>query len=142
MNEEFITKSIITYLKNQGWNIFSFDFPQSGTGFLIHPNNRLNKNKKAQIPDIIANKEDICIIMENKDHFSFDDFLKLYDLKTNDIYQNDLNRLKRRLKFSKILYGVGLPNNKNILDKILENKRYIDFCYLVDKNRDITFCSL
>lgn len=133
MNEEFITKSIISFLKNNGWNIFAFDFPQSGTGFLIHPNNRLEKNKDSLIPDIIANKKDICIIMENKSFFYHNDFLKLNELKNTSMYNNDLNRLLTRMKASKIKYGIGIPNKKDIINKSLNNSHLVDFIITVDE---------
>ena len=34
MREERVTKEIIKYLNNNNWFIFSYDFPQSGTGIL------------------------------------------------------------------------------------------------------------
>ena len=70
MNEEFVTKSIIYYLKSNGWNIFSFDYPQSGTGYLIHPNSRFHKNKEAVIPDIIALFFCLCQIFLLVDYHS------------------------------------------------------------------------
>lgn len=39
MTEEQVTKAILQYLQNKGWHIVCFDFPQSGTGRVLHPNN-------------------------------------------------------------------------------------------------------
>lgn len=136
MNEEFVTKSIIRYLKRNGWNIFAFDYPQSGTGFLIHPNDRLSKNKESLIPDIIANKDSKCIIMENKSYYCSDDFTKLNELKTSDIYSNDLNNLINRIGCNEILYDVGVPDNVNIMNKPQNILNLVDFLVTVNGNKE------
>ncbi|MGL4669636.1 MAG: hypothetical protein ACRCVG_03430 [Methanobacteriaceae archaeon] len=136
MDEEFITKTIIRYLEKFKWNIFSFDYPQSGTGFLIHPNERNTKNKESIIPDIIANKNNYCIIMENKSYFQIDDFLKLYNLKNSRNYSNDLNKLMKNLEVDTFFYGVGLPNEADIMKNSLESMNYIDFLISVDNNKN------
>lgn len=142
MNEEFVTKSIIYYLKRNGWNIFSFDYPQSGTGFLIHPNDRFHKNKESIIPDIIANKDSICIIMENKSFFYKDDFIKLDELSNSEIYTNDLEKLTARLGCEKILYGIGLPNTVEIANKNQYIINLVDFIITVDKSKNCKYFSL
>ena len=47
MREEFVTINIIKWLKNYNWDIVCYDFPQSGTGVMIHPNTikKDSKNK-------------------------------------------------------------------------------------------------
>ena len=136
MNEESVTKSIIKYLKQNGWNIFSFDYPQSGTGFLIHPNDRLDKNKKAIIPDIIANKESICIIMENKSRYYEKDFIKLDNLKNDVNYSNDLNSILKRLNCNNIKYGIGLPLKDFLQNKSDEHIKLVDFIITVDDSKN------
>ncbi len=142
MNEEFVTKSIIYYLKSNGWNIFSFDYPQSGTGYLIHPNSRFHKNKEAVIPDIIANKDSKCIIMENKSYFYADDFIKLDELSNSEIYTNDLENLTARLGCEKIFYGIGLPNTVEIANKDQDIINLVDFIITVDKSKNCKYFSL
>lgn len=139
MNEEFVTKSIVYYLKNNGWNIFSFDYPQSGTGYLIHPNDRFHKNKESIIPDIIANKDSRCIIMENKSYFYPDDFHKLEELSNSEIYKHDLNSLIRRLNCEEIFYGIGLPNTINVFDEDDEIINLVDFIITVDKSKNCEY---
>lgn len=136
MNEEFVTKSIIYYLKENGWNIFAFDYPQSGTGFLIHPNDRLEKNKESIIPDIIANKESICIIMENKSYYYEKDFIKLDNLKNDISYSDDLNNILKRLNCKNIKYGIGLPEKDFISNKSNEHINLVDFIITVDDSRN------
>ena len=47
MREEKVTKNILDWLEENGWTIICYDFPQSGTGVLLHLNNsnRTEKNK-------------------------------------------------------------------------------------------------
>ena len=57
MTEEQVTKALLQYLTDNGWHIVCFDFPQSGTGRVLHPNNADGeKNKDSIIPDIVAVK--------------------------------------------------------------------------------------
>ena len=131
MNEEFVTKSIIYYLKENNWNIFAFDYPQSGTGFLIHPNDRLEKNKESIIPDIIANKKSMSIIMENKSYYYKEDFIKLDNLKNDSNYENDLNSILKRLNCKSIKYGIGLPE-KDFIQIKEDDTKLVDFIITVD----------
>ena len=39
MTEEQVTKALLQHLTDNGWHIVCFDFPQSGTGRVLHPNN-------------------------------------------------------------------------------------------------------
>ena len=39
MTEEMVTKSILKWLIQLHWKIVCYDFPQSGTGYFLHPNN-------------------------------------------------------------------------------------------------------
>ena len=80
MSEERVTKEIIKYLKKNDWLILSYDFPQSGTGTLILPDNSSSeKNKDSIIPDIIAIKDNKCIFFEDV---------------TNSAYTSDCPRIK------------------------------------------------
>lgn len=139
VNEEFVTKAIVRFLKDNGWIIFSFDYPQSGTGYLIHPNDRKHKTKKTVIPDIIAHKNSTCIIMENKSYFYPYDFVKLDELNNSGLYSNDLESLMTRLNCNKILYGIGLPNTVEIFNKDNKIINLVDFIITVDKSKNCEY---
>ena len=63
MTEEQVTKALLQYLTDNGWHIVCFDFPQSGTGRVLHPNNADGeKNKDSIIPDIVAIKNNISLL--------------------------------------------------------------------------------
>ena len=46
LTEEQATKAILDWLEENGWKIICFDFPQSGTGVSLHPNEELRTTKK------------------------------------------------------------------------------------------------
>lgn len=132
MSEEVITIEFIRILKLIGWDIISFDFPQSGTGLELRPNNSIEKNLGMIKPDIIAQKDGIVLITENKVNYYKKDIDKLNNLRETDDYSNDLRNIIPSYNTSKIYYGVILKltnNNKLKLDKI---KDKIDFSIFYD----------
>lgn len=133
MREEIVTKAILKFLISKGYHIVSFDFPQSGTGLLLHPNIRKDKNEGVK-PDIIASKGNILIMMENKAKYWKQDFEKLYELKTSGSYEQSLNKLHRDCNTSILKVGVGIPETKTTVAKALETKHFVDFIVAVDKN--------
>lgn len=140
LTEEQITKAILDWLEEQGWDIICYDFPQSGTGISLHPNEELRttKNKGAIIPDIVAIKGTTVLFFENKDRFVLSDFEKVNDLKTGSDYSASLQKLLKNYKVSQIFYGVGLPKNDNILKRITEHQEKIDFAVCVEIDKAIT----
>jgi len=115
VREENITKAIIFWLEENGWEIICYDFPQSGTGKVIHPNGGVGlKNKDSIIPDVVAIKKNIVIFCENKDRFFLSDFEKLQSIKLKNNYSNSITKLLLARQYSYIYYGVVLPiNQKN-----------------------------
>lgn len=49
MSEEQVTKLILEWLLNKKWNIIAFDFPQSGTGIYLHPNDQSSEKNDRSI---------------------------------------------------------------------------------------------
>ncbi len=135
MREEFVTKSILGFLKTKGYSIISFDFPQSGTGILLHPDIPQDKNGGIK-PDIIASKGRFLLIMENKERYWKDDFEKLHRLKTCVDYTRDLKKLHSQYNTTFLKVGVGIPNNKKTIEKALESGRLVDFIIVVDEHGD------
>jgi len=139
ISEEFVTKSIMKYLQEEKYEIISFDFPQSGTGHVLHPNSHDNKNYGAIIPDIIAKKSYICIIMENKDRYIASDFEKLTMLRDGNKYSQGLIKLKEKIKVKSYFFGAGIPFVKEEIAKALNNCDKIDFLIAVGNDEK---CSL
>ena len=139
ITEEQATKAILEWLEENNWKIICFDFPQSGTGVSLHPNEeiRTTKNKGAFIPDIVAIKNGTVIFFENKDRFVLDDFIKVQDLRNNNDYSNSIVRLLAEFEYSKILYGVGLVHSENTEQKTNLHLDKIDFAIFYHENKTI-----
>lgn len=139
ITEEQATKAILDWLETNDWKIICFDFPQSGTGVSLHPNEELRttKNKGAFIPDIVAIKSGTVIFFENKDRFVLDDFIKVQDLRDNDDYSNSIHRLLAEFKYSKIFYGVGIVHSKIAEHKTNLHLDKVDFAIFYHENKKI-----
>lgn len=140
MREENVTKNILQWLQNNNWKIICFDFPQSGTGVLLHLNNsnRTEKNKGGIIPDIIAIKNGVAVFFENKDRFYQPDFDKLFEIKTELNYSDSLDLLLSGHNISSILYGIGISDIKNEVEKCKLNIDKIDFLMSTNKKKEVT----
>jgi hypothetical protein len=140
MREEKVTITILKWLQNNGWQIICFDFPQSGTGVSLHPNQDLRektKNKGAIIPDIVANKDKISLFFENKDRFVLSDFQKINLIKTGGDYDNSIAELLKNYPTDEIYYGIGLPNSKLLEKKLNEHEYLVDFIVSVSSDLEI-----
>lgn len=113
MTEEQVTKAILAFLIDNGWNIVAYDFPQSGSGKMLRPNDNISeKNKGGLIPDIVAVKNGVCLFFENKDRVVISDFQKVSSLINDNQYTNDISALLAGHSVIKIFYGVGFPSDK------------------------------
>ena len=139
ITEEQLTKAILEWLISNNWKIICFDFPQSGTGLSIHPNEdlRTTKNKGAFIPDIVAIKNETVVFFENKDRFVFSDFLKVEELKSTQDFKNSIEKLLKDFAYSKIFYGVGLAHTDKTELKTNENLDKIDFAIFLHQDNSI-----
>lgn len=139
ITEEQATKAILDWLEVNEWKIICFDFPQSGTGVSLHPNEELRttKNKGAFIPDIVAIKSENVIFFENKDRFVLADFVKVQDLRNNNNYSNSIQRLLAEFEYSEIFYGVGLVHSEGTEQKTNTHLDKIDFSVFYYGNNTI-----
>ena len=137
MKEEQVTKAILKWLLENGWTIVCFDFPQSGTGRIIHPNggNR-EKNKDSIIPDIVAVKDGICVFSENKDRFYYPDFQKQNMLKTCSDYSDAISGLLNKYIVKMVFYGIGLPISK-YTQGAEDSSHLVDFILCVENDKRI-----
>jgi len=127
LTEEQVTRAILARLADGNWHIIAYDFPQSGTGIMLHPNGgSAAKNKGGFVPDIIAVKGEICLFFENKNRFFADDFNKLFSLISDNQYTVDIEKLLRNFAVDNIYYGIGLPSEK-WTKKAIEYAKMVDF---------------
>ena len=78
--EEQITKRLVKYLEKSNWEILSCSTPQGMRARIIHDLNKRTRSKGSIIPDIIARKGNIFLLVENKPKLSKKDILKLQKL--------------------------------------------------------------
>jgi hypothetical protein len=140
MKEERVTINILNWLERNGWKIICYDFPQSGTGVLLHPNsdeNRTTKNKGGIIPDILATRNSVALFFENKDRFVLSDFEKLKEIKTLGKYSNSLNTILSDFNVTSVYYGIGIPAIERHINKSLEHIDGIDFIISTLENGEV-----
>ncbi|MGM9603130.1 MAG: hypothetical protein ACI3W5_16280 [Faecousia sp.] len=137
MTEEQVTKALLLWLTERSWHIVCFDFPQSGTGRVLHPDNSVGeKNKNTIIPDIVAVKRDTCLFFENKDRFYLPDYEKVNDLIVNNQYTGAISLLLSNYKVDRIYYGIGLPTEKH-KHQSRESAGLVDFILGVSADKSI-----
>jgi hypothetical protein len=140
LKEENITKAIISWLEKNDWSIICFDFPQSGTGKILHSNFRTDsKNKDSIIPDIIAIKSGVVVFFENKDRFFFPDFQKLENIRKENSYSKSLDQLLKPNNYSVVYFGVGVPVTPKNLEELKKNKGMVDFIINSDGRTTTTY---
>ena len=137
MTEEKCTIILLEFLEGHGWEILCFDFPQSGTGKVLHPNSNLSKTEGGIIPDIVAVKNGICLFFENKDHYYLPDFDKQNKLRTSNDYICSINELIKGKGVRNIYYGIGFPSDCSI--KVTEtDKQKVDFIVTVSNQEKVS----
>lgn len=138
MSEEYVTKTIIKWLIDNGWKIVCFDFPQSGTGRYLHPDGSSDKNKESINPDIVAVKSGTCLFFENKDRYYYLDFIKQNGLISHNNYKKAIDDLLKEYEVKTIKYGIGLPLSK-YKTEAKNNHKLVDFIVGVGDNSLVQF---
>ncbi len=110
MDEEHVTEAIEAYLRSSGWSIFAVDYPTSGSGLRIHPNDRLEGTKHAGsvVPDVVAYRKNRLLIVENKPYFDTNDAEKLARISAGT-YDRSLEARVYATEFDEIVTALGFP---------------------------------
>lgn len=127
IKEEQVTKALMQWLDENGWDIVCFDFPQSGTGRVLHPSNTTSKTEGAIIPDIVAIKNDVVLDFENKDRFVEGDFEKIDFLRNTNLYDDSFKKLLGKRQYKSIYYGIGMPYSERNYSKAQDYLDLVDF---------------
>lgn len=136
MREEQVTKALLKWLMDNLWQIVCFDFPQSGTGRVLHPDENNEKNKDSIIPDIVAVKNGVCLFFENKDRYYYPDYEKQHTMIVGNAYSKAVSELLRGHTISNIYYGIGLPTSKHKRGSATAAD-LVDFVVCVDDNQTV-----
>jgi len=137
ITEAFVTRKTVEWLSNRGWSIIAFDFPQSGTGFVLHPNDSTSKVKGAIIPDIVARKDEVGLILENKDRFNIADFKKINRLRTTSDFSGSLEILFGGEPPKTMYYGVAFPHIASQIQNAQPHLDKIDFLLTVTREGEV-----
>ena len=139
VTEEQVTKALLSKLVECEWDIIEYDFPQSGSGKMLHINGcSSEKNKDGIIPDIVAVKNGLGLFFENKNRVVKSDYHKIYSLINNNQYSDAIAALFKGYSIEKIFYGVGFPSIK-WNKKAASNSVLVDFVAGVKEDREIEF---
>lgn len=131
MREEFVTKSILRYLMDNGWTVICYDFPQSGTGRVLHPNGQNSKTQGAIVPDIVAVRGDVALYMENKDRYYLPDYDKVHSALETGRYSEGFQSILQGHDIDRIIGGIGMPREKYVGDAV-SNAMLVDVVMCVD----------
>lgn len=138
MTEENVTKTLLNWLIKRNWQIVCFDFPQSGTGILLHPNNKSSeKNKDSINVDIVAVRDNICVFLENKNRFCYSDYKKINFLINENEYSKSIENLLSDYTVDKIYYGIGIPSKKHSKQS-KDSEKLVDFILGVEETGGVS----
>lgn len=130
ITEESVTLTIVKWLREGGWEIFAMDYPQAGSGIVLHAadNNHAKRErlKEALIPDIIAHRDDTWVIFENKPRFYLPDFEKVEIARTTGKYDDSIEKVIGH-RPTRLAFGIGLPDLPSARTKALTYRDKVDF---------------
>lgn len=108
MTEEQVTKSILTWLSGSGWEILDYDFPGGGTGRKFHVGNGVSeKTKGIVIPDVIALRNNVILILENKSVDTLSDYEKIKQLAESRDFRGQLEAAYPDVGIANVVWGIG-----------------------------------
>lgn len=138
LQEEFITKCTLSFLRARRWRVLAFDYPQSGTGVSLQPEDRSDdssKNLGVIIPDVVAVKGQTLLILESKPAFYAPDVEKLRAVKRGQ-YSRSIRTTFRIYKFN-IRVGIVLGDNPQERARALSQRAALDAVLWVDGGGDV-----
>lgn len=134
MNEEQVTEAAEEYLEAEGWTMFAVDYPTSGSGLRLHPNDREagTKHSGSIVPDIVAYREDTVLIVESKPYFDRDDAEKLAEI-ANGRFSNSLEKRLYSTDVNEVDTALAFPKDDQhaVEEELLEE---VDYLLLVREN--------
>lgn len=99
MEEEEVTRKLYDYLRAKGWEMLSYGVPKGMKARTIHDIDSGFRARDSIIPDIIARKENVLLVIESKPQFSLEDITKLKNMTDG------------HLKYMKQIFGLSKMEN-------------------------------
>jgi hypothetical protein len=136
LSEEDVTQALAAWLRAHDWTIVAIDYPGAGSGVVLFPaRTRTPRDLSgAWIPDVIATKARTCLVVECKDRFSIEDFVKLENARASGEYDASLEALLGYSP-SEVLYAAGLPEVFGAA--AMHAKEKVDHIYGVTSMREV-----
>lgn len=142
MKEEVVTEAVENHLAEIGWTMFAVDYPTSGSGLRLHPNERKTgtKHRDSIVPDVVAYRENTVLIVECKPYFDKNDASKLLKISGGE-YSKSLHRRVYTTEIKSIRTALAFPKSdadsirKDVLDGV-------DRLFLVDRKLNVTMDTL
>lgn len=134
MTEEFVTRTLLAWLRLRSWDILSFDYPHSGTGCVLRPvsvTSQISKNVGNLIPDIVAHKDGKTVIFENKVKFFQEDIEALLLMRDSTLYDSAIKNLHRSAIYSDLYVGVGLSSLPKNVVELHRQESLLDFAFVI-----------
>ena len=131
ITEEFVTNNVARWLRLGGWRVVAVDFPQAGTGVMLHPQPSGSPNQGALIPDIIAVLGSRVVLVESKDRFVRADFRKVHDARVGTGLLDAVRHVLGGQAVDRVTYGAAMPDIESQYSKTRPYLAEVDFVWLV-----------
>jgi len=137
MNEEQVTEVAEEYLEGKGWTMFAVDYPTSGSGLRLHPNDREDgtKHSGSIVPDIVAYRGETLLIVESKPYFDRNDAEKLAEIAEGR-YSESLERRVYSTEVAEIETALAFPKEHQsaVREELLDK---VDYLLLVESDAPV-----
>ena len=141
MTEEQVAKAVMAWLSARGWEILDYDFPGGGTGRRFRfsgAESQHEKNAGAFCPDIVAWKNGLFLLCENKATDTPSDYDKQARVKSEPTLSEQLRAAYPGKVPTSTLTAIAFSGPFVNQDRAAT--RNIDFVLCISENNDVTVC--
>ncbi|MBR1835884.1 MAG: hypothetical protein IJ783_01220 [Kiritimatiellae bacterium] len=141
MTEEQVAKAVIEWLGADGWEILDYDFPGGGTGrrfrFSDAPS-AADKNAGAFCPDVVAWKNGVFLLCENKAVDTLSDYAKQARAKAEPTLAAQLAAAYPGNAVNAILTGIAFSGP--FIHRAQAESADVDFVFSVLNGNSVSVC--
>ena len=130
MEEEEITRRLYDFLHTKEWEILSYAVPRGMRARVIHDLDSGFRGKNSIIPDIIARKENVLLVTENKPRFTVGDIIKLENMTPGHVKY--MKRIFGLFNIEGLIVQKALGLNQFNVDKDLQQVPKDFIIFVVD----------
>ena len=142
MTEEQVTRSVLQWLTDLGWDILDYDFPGGGTGRSFHIDDCVDKTEGIVIPDVIAFKDGVILLFEDKSVDTWTDYEKVERIAKTVKFLDLLRAAYPDKEICNIRWGIAYSGARRFIDRVKDT--CIDFVVNVmpDSKCEVVFGDL